>query len=85
MDAITVSFSGTQEDSFYALLDSDAGAVTYATRVGSLDFDRGTRAVMFGLTIYGFGDVRGEGTFLGKTITPPPSSGVGYGFQVTLP
>lgn len=84
MDAFALHFNGVVEDSFFALLDADAGAVTYAARVGSDDFDHATRVAVFGLTVYGFGAVTGEGSFLGKTLAPPTARS-GYGFAVTLP
>jgi hypothetical protein len=78
-----VAFSGVQEDSFFAILD-ETGTATYATRVGSLDFDRAVGAAVVGRSLIGVGRVHDQGAFLGKTFDPPGGAS-GYAFQVTLP
>jgi hypothetical protein len=85
MDDQSLPFEGAQEDSFFAVLDGASGVTIYAARVGSLDFDHGVATGLFERNLYGFGTVRHEGTFLGKTLTPPSEAAIGYGFQVTLP
>ncbi len=84
MGGDTLTFAGTNYDSFFGLLAANNGNALWGRRVGSPIQDSGSWVAGVGDQYYGAGSCADVGSFLGKELTSVGASD-GYIFVVALP